>query len=166
VGNLSYVALLCEYFVAPDDAAAASTIDWIGGPDKPPKPRGFLKRSSQTAYPTVSLPGVEPVVMMGKLDGLLTGRSFDDVLADPTGHQVAIRDGGERLVWALPTALQDALLASDDARLRAMAVPWVATEEFWGQGDPVAAGEWLVQLRQLVRDGKEHGRRLYCWVCV
>jgi hypothetical protein len=160
------VGLLCDYFVAPDDASAAATIDWIGGPGEPSKPRGFLKRAEETAYPRVSLPGVEPVVMMGSLDGLLTGRSFEDVLADPTGHEVAIRDGGERLVWALPTALRDALLISDDAQLRAVAVPWVATEEFWGQGDPVAAGEWLVQLRQLVVDGTQKGHTLYCWVCV
>ena len=42
----------------------------------------------------------------------------------------------------------------------------LANEECWGQGDPIAAGEWLVQLRQLVSDGRKSGHALYCWVCV
>jgi hypothetical protein len=152
------MSLLCDYFVAPNDASAAPTLDWVGGPSQPP--------DGATAFPTVPMPGIEPLVMMGTLDGILTGRSFDDVLADPSGHEVASADGGERIIWALPDSIQDALAESDDTRLRDTAARWVTTDEFWGQGDATEAGDGLIALREMLRVGRQSGQRLYCWCCV
>ena len=42
------VGLLCDYFAAPTDDIAASTIDWVGGPSQPgegPK-QGLFRRGS------------------------------------------------------------------------------------------------------------------------
>ena len=152
------MGLITDYFMAESDEDAAQTIDWIGGPEVPV--------DGSEAYPVVSLPGIEPLVMLGTVETLLTGRTFDDVLADPSGHEVAARDGGERLVWALTETLQTALAEADESGLEAIAGPWSESEEFWGQGDPVQAAEMLIELAALVRAGRAAGRSLYCWVCV
>ncbi|MCU1355909.1 MAG: hypothetical protein JWM89_1327 [Acidimicrobiales bacterium] len=152
------MGLITDYFMAESDEDAARTIDWIGGPEVP--------ADGTEAYPVASLPGIEPLVMLGTVDTLLTGRTFDEVLADPSGHEVASRDGGERLVWALTEALQTALAEADESGLEAIAGPWSESEEFSGQGDPVQAAEMLIELAALVRVGRAAGRSLYCWVCV
>ena len=147
------MALLCEYFVALDDASAATTIDWPGGPSSPP--------AGSSGFPTLPLPGIEPTVMMGTLDEILTGRSFDDVLDDPSGHEVTSTDSA--WVWALPVALQDALASSGDDRLRSAAASWAQTEEFGGQADAAHAADAVLALARMVRSGRESGAQLYCW---
>ena len=144
--------MLCEYFIAPDDASAALTLEWIGGPSNPPV--GVL------GFSTVQLPGLEPTVMMGTLDAILNGRSFEEVLADSSAHEVV--SSGAAWVWALTTALQDALVSSDDDRLSEAAGEWVMTEEFDGQADPADAAAAVIALAQMVRVGRDGGR-LYCW---
>jgi hypothetical protein len=118
-------------------------------------------------YPTVIGNGIEPVVQMGTLEGLLTGRSYDDVMAaNPGGIKVAVRDGGERLVMRLTDSLTEALATASDDRLTEVAVPWSQTEEFWGQGDPQDLGSFLLELAQLARTAQLRGERLYCWLSV
>jgi hypothetical protein len=102
--------------------------------------------------------------MMGTLDEILTGRSFDDVLDDPSGHEVSSTESA--WVWSLPTALQDALASSDDDRLRSAASAWVQTEEFAGQADASDAADALFALARMVRSGRDAGARLYCWVAL
>jgi hypothetical protein len=162
------MGLLCDYFVAPSDDEAAATVDWVGGPSRPPEPqrRLFRRQPKVEGLPTVPLPGIDPAVMMGTLESLLTGRAYDDVVHDPSGHQVAIRRGGERLVWALTESLQAALIDADGTRLREVALEWVQTEEFLGQGDPMIAERGLSALADLVRASRSKGSRLYCWLCV
>src|ERR1700751_5651603 len=108
------MGLLCKYFRAASNAQAAETIDWIGGTGNPPRPSGAALRNQIAARPTVSLPRLEPTTWMGKLEEILTGRSFDDILQDPAGQVIASRDGGERLVIPLTARLQDALASIDD----------------------------------------------------
>jgi hypothetical protein len=162
------VGVLCDYFTAPSDEAAAVTIDWDGGPSRPDvAKRGPLRRSKgPEPLPTVDLGGVEPTVQMGTLDEILTGTPFEEVLADATAAIIAERDGGERLVVRLSTRLQTALAAADPDRLREAAVPWAATDEFFGQADPEELGERLVELSTLARVAESQGQRLYCWLCV
>ena len=76
------MGVLCDYFTAPCDEIAAATIDWEGGPSSPaPEKRGMLRRSRKSEpLPTVDFKGVEPFVKMGTLEGILTGRTFDEVL--------------------------------------------------------------------------------------
>lgn len=147
------MGLLCEYFVAPHDDDAASTIDWAGGPASPPH--------GTDGFPTLPLPGIEPVVMMGTLDEILTGRTFDEVLNDRSGYEVVSRDGV--WVWALTTSLQEALISSDDDRLRVAAGQWVLAEEFGGQADASDATGAAIALARMVRSGRNSGARLYCW---
>ena len=160
--------MLCDYFTAASDAQAADTIDWIGGPASPPRPSGLARRSQMAARPTVSFPRIEPTTWMGKLEEVLTRRSLDDILQDPTGQVIASRDGGERLIIRLTARLQDALASLDDDTVDEVAAQWAAPDEYYGTGaeDPELAAGALRDLVRLVRAGRERGETLYCWVCV
>ena len=104
---------------------------------------------------------------MGKLEELLTGRSFDEILADPSGEMVASRDGGERLVLAITENLQQALGDLPDNRIDEVARQWSIPDEYYGTGgDPSVLGPALRNLRDLLRSGKSRSEKLYCWVCV
>jgi hypothetical protein len=167
-GTVVIVGVLCDYFTAPSDEAAAATIDWDGGPSRPDvQKRGLLRRGKgPQPLPTVDFGGVEPTVQMGTLDEILTGTPFEEVLADTTTAIIAERDGGERLVVRLSTRLQAALAATDAERLKDAAVPWAATDEFFGLGDPEELGDRLVELSALARTAERLGQRMYCWLCV
>ena len=99
--------------------------------------------------------------MMGTLDEILTGRSFAEVLDDPSGHEVTSNES--TWVWALPMALQESLALSDDEQLRSAATLWARTEEFGGQLNETDAHEAVLALARMVRAGRECGSQLYCW---
>ena len=180
---MSAMGVLFDYFAAGSDEEAASVIDRLGGPGRVPQPsapvteqrRGLFRRKSESSpstegearvFDTVS-GGVDPVVQMGTFEELLTGRAYDDVVEDPrSGHAVAERDGGERLVLTLTDNLVEALRQASPDRLTELAVPWSQTEEFWGQGDPQSLAAFLTSLGRLAQRASEKGQRLYCWVCV
>ena len=178
-GTMCRMGLLCEYFVAPSDEDAAATIDHVGGPGRlaalgVPQGRGGLFRrpgrpgtraESTETHPTVNGCGVEPIVQMGTLEVLLTGRSFDDVL-DALAEPVAVRDGGERLVARLSDRLASALAIASDGDLTRVAEPWSQTEEFWGEGDPVVLAVLLRDLAGLARLARDRRQAMYCWLCV
>jgi hypothetical protein len=103
----------------------------------------------------------------GKLEEILTGRSFDDILRDPTGQVIASRNGGERLIIPLTARLQDALANIDDDTVDEVAAQWAAPDEYYGTGaDTELAAGALRDLVRLVRAGRERAEMLYCWVCV
>lgn len=149
------MSVLCDYFAAESDRAAATFVD--GGPLGADPP----------AAAVVEATGLEPVVMLGNLEALLTGRAYDDVMADPRqGEAVVVRDEGERVVVTITDSLVAALAAADDPRLEQVAQPWSQTEEFWGDGDPVMLAGLLKDLAAMARQAQSAGHRLYCWVCV
>lgn len=161
------MGLLCDYFTAASNTEAEETLDWIGGPCDPPQSGRSVVGSQVAGRSTVSLPGIEPTMWMGKLEELLTGRSFDDILHDVTGKVIASRDGGERMIVSLTASLQNALAGIDDESVDMVAAQWAAPDEFYGTGtDTEFAVSALRDLGRLVRDGRERGERLYCWVCV
>jgi len=158
------MGVLFDYFAAASDDEAATAVDRVAGPgsdgqdehDEPtPKRRGLFRRRAEPAphdteraqvlEPFDTVHGfVDPVVQLGTLEELLTGRPYDDVVDDPrSGHVVADRDGGERLVVTLTDALTTALREASDDRLAEVAEPWLQTEEFWDEGDPDVAAEFL-----------------------
>jgi hypothetical protein len=153
---LTRVGVLNDYFAASSDEAAAATIDLPGG-------HGTGGGSSGT----VSGNGVDPMVQMGTLEALLTGRDYDEIMLGHVASAiVASRDGGQRLVVRLTGELQAALSQADHARLAAVAVRWLRTEEFSGQDDPGIAAPWLDELASLARRATTRGQQLYCWTCV
>ncbi|AXB42569.1 hypothetical protein [Amycolatopsis albispora] len=150
------MGVLFDYFAAPSDEAAAATIDRDGGPGSP-----------APVFDTLPVKGVDPVVQLGTLEAQLTGRAYADIVADPrSGRDLASRGGGERLVLTVTDSLAAALAAAPDERLAEVAVPWSETEEFWGQGDPVALADFLRDFAALARRADQAGHRLYCWLSV
>jgi hypothetical protein len=154
------VAVLFDYFAAPSDEVAATVVDRIGGPGSGSHP------AAPAAFHTVRAPGVDPVVLMASLEQLLTGRSFEEILDDPTSGPVAARDGGARAVVRLTTSLAQALAESDEERLAAVALPWSRAREFWGRGDPDALAALLRSLASVARGAAAEEQAMYCWVCV
>lgn len=171
------VGLLCDYFVAPSDDAAAATIDRAGGPGRPAPPRpaprrGLFRRQAEPAsaptdrpiYPTLNGGGIEPVVQLGKLEGLLTGRTFLEVLEESKVNKpLAMRDGGEVQVFKLSGTLTQALSEASADDLARVAQPWAQIEEFGGWADPTILADFLTRLAELARHGREQQEGLYCW---
>jgi hypothetical protein len=158
---MSGMGVLHEYFSAPSDEAAAATINRTGGPgapsdDTPPLPQ-------VDTMPTI---GIDPIVMLGQLEALLTDTEFAEVLS--RGRKpLAIVNNGERIVVALSDELQAALADADDERLASMSVPWSQIEEFWPpRPDPAELVSWIEELAALARRARGRSERLYCWICV
>lgn len=151
------VGILSDYFSAASDEVAAAVIDVSGGPCAAADPD----------LEVLELKGLEPWVLLGKLEGLLTGRDYESVTENPRwGHAVADRDDGELLVVAVTDEMQAALATSSEAELRRVAVPWSQVEEFWGSTEPSDLAEILFELAQLARAATARRERLYCWVSV
>jgi len=118
-------------------------------------------------FDTVPGKGIDPVVQLGTLEEQLTGRPCDEVVADPrSGHDLAVRDGGERVVVTVTDSLRTALANANDAALERAAEPWSQTEEFWGAADPAELTVFLKDFARLATRAQDAGQRLYCWVCV
>jgi hypothetical protein len=174
LGMMSRMGVLFDYFSAASDQVAASVISLPGGPGAPPVPqrRGWLRGRQVSAPPvvafdTVSVKGIDPLVQLGTLEALLTGRDYEQIVAGPrAGHALATQSGGERLVVTLTDELQAALADADDTQLASVAVPWSQTEEFFGQGDPQVLAGLLHEFAELARRSRNKDERMYCWVCL
>jgi hypothetical protein len=140
------VGVLFDYFAAPSDELAAATID--GGPV------GLFR--------TVETKALDPVVVMGKLEELLTGRPYDEVFEDPRcGDDLALEDDGEVLVLTVTDGLRDGL--AEASGLDEIAVAWARIEELQGF-DPVVLASLLRDLQTLAVEAAKNEERLYCWV--
>lgn len=177
------MGVLYEYFSAASDAEAGAVAGRVGGPadrsvEVAPLParRGWFRRRAEPelvddpdlpVYDTVSLKGVDPVVQLGTLEELLTGRPYDDLEADPrSGHLVGGQDADSGVVCTLTDGVVAALAAADDARLAEVAGPWSRAEEFGGDWPVEEVLRVLRDLAALARRAQAAGLRLYCWICV
>jgi hypothetical protein len=74
------------------------------------------------------------------------------------------RDGGERLVIALPESLVGYLAQSDGPKIATVAQAWAKTEEVARYAEYVP--KYLEDLVALAKRALSSGKRLYLWVCV
>jgi hypothetical protein len=181
------MGVLFDYFAAASDEEAATVIDRVGGPGSqatmvtPPdgRQRGIFRRKRPApepalgtdpdlvVYDTLSVKGIDPVVQLGTLEELLTERPYDEVVDDPrSGHNLAMRAGGERLVVTLTDPLAAALAEASDETLERVARQWSETEEFWNVADPTDLAEFLKELAGLALRARAGDLKLYCWICV
>jgi hypothetical protein len=152
------MGVITDYFSAPSDEAAARVFDRPGGPAQP--------LGDAPPLDTVESKGIDPAVMLGTLEAIITGRSWQDVFAKP-GHGKALAhdDEGCLLVCAVSVELQALLAPATSGQLAAWAVPWSQTEEFRG-AEPDSLTWFLDELAALARRASARDERLYCWICV
>ena len=174
------MGVMYDYFAAPSDEAAATTIDQPGGPGTGPRlpmpfkdlvakygmesALDFLKPQlllSDHGFYVESTKGFDPVADLGAIATLLTGHDLD-----PDYHLIAERDGGERLVLWISDGTREALEHATDDTLAAAAQRWVQNQAQWRTIDPEPVAHLLTQLAELARTAAARSERLYCWVCV
>lgn len=163
------------YFRAQDDDAAAAAERRPGGPLGLPEVTGSRRTGLFRREPVVTELGpahegfavrlYDPMVTMGTLEALLTGRGYDDVVDDPRQGGAPSDDDPpeDRGVITLTDPLRDALAGADDERLAAVAGPWGQTEELQDSVPDEDHAAFLRRLRDLARAAEAHGDRLYCW---
>lgn len=138
---------ITDYFIAPDDAAAAAIIERHG-----PVPAGV---------PAVESKGLDPAVNMGTLEAFLTGRDYDEVVELPR-HAEAVSDTSEiPVIVTVTDTLRDALASADDRQITAAAARWAETEELAGS-DPEGLADFIRELAALARQAGDT-QRLYCF---
>ncbi|MFB6610251.1 hypothetical protein ACFCVO_08030 [Agromyces sp. NPDC056379] len=150
------MGILFDYFTAPDDAGAASILE-----------HGPLGPGSEPVFPTVSTKGIDPAVGLGTAAALLTGRTFDEILADSADSGPIAEDGdGTIFVIEVDDVVTEAIADADESRLREVAVPWAQAEEFGGHADPADLAEFLIAIRSIALTARSDGAGLYCWICI
>lgn len=141
------MGVMYDYFAAPSDEVAAAVLD--GGP---------------VHLEPVETKSLDPVVVMGKLEALLTGRPYDDVVDDERSAQLLAMEGdGEVLVLTVTDGLRDGLAQANE--LPEIAAAWAEAEELSGW-DPQQLAGVLGELQALAKKAVSKDERLYCWVCV
>jgi hypothetical protein len=81
------MGILTDYFSAPSDESAASALDRVGGPCQPAAAPLLLP-----PFDTFQSKGLDPYVIMGKLEEMLTGQGYRITTADSHyGRMVAER---------------------------------------------------------------------------
>lgn len=143
------MGVMYDYFAAPSDEVAASMID--GGP-------------VAAGHRAVETKWLDPAVMMGQLEELLTGRPYDEVVADPrSAANLAFEADGEVLVLTVTDGLRDGL--ANAGELAEVAAAWAGIEELRGF-DPAGLAVVPRELKELAVEAVKAGERLCCWVCV
>ncbi|MER5179480.1 hypothetical protein ABT009_14115 [Streptomyces sp. NPDC002896] len=149
-GTIRTVGNLYDYFSAPDDDTALTTFE--GGP-------------AAVGLPLLDAKGMDPYLLIGAAEALLTGTTFDEVAAQPRfNHLLGDPEAGSRWVVTLTDQLRDVLAEASTERLAAVAVPWSRTEEFNGSADPEILTDFLGRLADIARQARTQGHGLYCWV--
>jgi hypothetical protein len=143
------MAVLYDYFAAPSDDVAATA----------------LEEGPRDQFPTVETKFIEPIVVLGQLEELLTGRPYDEVVKDPRWAAAVVieHDDSGLMVITVTDGLRDGLAAAGD--LAEVAVRWAGIEELAGF-DAAVLAEVLDELKALAVDAEKNGERLYCWTCV
>ena len=141
--------VMCEYFSAASDEAAVGVLDGPGGPDA-------------SVFDVLPLKGVDPVVVLARLEGILTDCNYDEARARPrSGQLLSDPEAEAAFVVSVSDTLRDALATASGERLDLAAGPFAAVEELGLT--PTKTSELLHRLSGLARRAAAENRRLYCW---
>lgn len=151
------MGVLFGYYAAADDQDAGRAI--VRDDDEP----------SGTGYDGLVVKGIDPVVDLVPAEVLITGRSAEEVKADPRhGHLIAMVGDGEVASVTLTDVFRDRLAAFDRELLEDVAQGWAASGEFYDPPDTEGIedmGDFLCGLAELADRAVARGHRLYCWIC-
>ncbi|GAA2182343.1 hypothetical protein GCM10009785_21170 [Brooklawnia cerclae] len=137
-----------EYFTAATQTEAQQTLEH--------GPKGRFR--------SIDPVGIDPLVQLGTLETLITGRSFSDQLNDPFyREEVAGELDGERSVVRIDRPFVHAVSNADQEHLLALAETWASDEEFGGEAMPTDLRDFLKDFQELCQATDEVGD-LYCWV--
>lgn len=150
------MGVLYGYYSAADDKDAGRAI--VREDEQP----------SGTGYDQFVLKGIDPTVNLLPAESLITGRSQDEVKADPRhGHLVAMVGEGEVVSVSLTDTFRDALVRFDRALFDAVAQGWAVSDAFYSPPDKEAVDDltaFLRQLADLAQRATGKGHHLYCWI--
>jgi hypothetical protein len=155
------MGVLTDYFSAPSDETAASALDRVGGPGQP-----SAGSSPLPPFDTFQAKGLDPYVIVGKLEAALTGQDYRAITADTQyGRLVAKRGAQGPWVVTVSSPLQAALSLAGSGKLARAAAEWSQAEELGGASPEEMIGvlEGLSGLARRATAKKDH---LYCWVCL
>ncbi|MFD4829011.1 hypothetical protein ACFWPV_03995 [Streptomyces uncialis] len=143
--------VMCEYFSAADDDVAVRVLDQPDGPDP-------------ATFDVVPLRGIDPVVVLARLEAILTGCSYDEATRRPrSGQLLSSPESESAFIMSVSDTLQEALASATPAALAEAAGPWSGTEELEASGyTSEDAGQALAQLAGLAGRAGADGRRMYC----
>jgi hypothetical protein len=136
------VSSIIEFFVAPDDDAAADVLE--GGPSD--------------EYETASY---------GNFDVISTIEEWEQILtrADTGGAEVVAGGDDEPLVLLFPPALTAGLAAASGGELTDLTDEWLDLRAEQGEEiDEELAAELLAEVAALATAASRAGASLYCWV--
>ncbi|GAA4609917.1 hypothetical protein BJY16_007580 [Actinoplanes octamycinicus] len=178
------MSVLTDYFAAGSDGVAATAVDYVDGqpglldltaedvaagkalyrlsPDEAARPR---VQTAQSGTPVVLSKSVDPT-SLGRLEAILTGRSYDEVNADPRRAGLIAPARHEDIegciVLSVTDTLRDALASLEPSTQPEVARQW-ASAEF----DATAENSlmmFLAALTDLARRAVVDNDRLYCLV--
>ncbi|MBE1874674.1 hypothetical protein [Myceligenerans pegani] len=149
------MGIVTEYFAAATDEAAAEALRVPGGPCTPAD--GSLPR-----FDAVTLPSLDPFVMLAGLAQALSGRPYGEITADPR-HGALVGSNGDEGPWIVTVTedLTKDLASVAPARLARVTRDWIRETE-----PPVPAHRLtsaVLLLAELATRAVADGRGLYCW---
>jgi len=172
------VSVLTDYFAAGSDGVAATAVDFVDGqprllelttgkalhqvsPDEAARPRVEITQSGTLV---VQSKGVDPT-HLARLEEILTGRSYDEVNADP--RQAALIAPAEEdidgcMVLSVTDTLRDALASLKPAAQPQAARQWASVEFAATAADSLTM--FLAALTDLAQRAVVDNNRLYCYV--
>jgi hypothetical protein len=178
------MSVLTDYFAAGSDGVAATAVDYVDGqpglldlapedvaagkalyrvsPDEATRPR---VKVAQSGTLVVQSKGVDPT-NLARLEEILTGRSYDEVNADP--RQAALigparhEEVDGRMVLSVTDTLRDALASREPPALPQVARQWANAEFDATAEDGLTL--FLVALTELARRAVVDNNRLYCCI--
>lgn len=160
------MGVLCVYFRASDRAAALALHR---------NPDGLFAAAGSANADVLDLKGLDPVVILGKLVGLLSGVSYEEMLLAgdiPTDHIpgpiLVTSEHEERVLVELSVVVRDVLADATEAALRDAAPIWANIEELarstWNDADEVRP--IMDELVGLARRARDADQMIYCAVCM
>jgi hypothetical protein len=145
------MGVLTDYFVARDDRDAARAHTTVGGP-------------RELGFKTAQWKGIDPLITLAVLDEIVNGGNALDWIHANAGGDRMVAGSGEDEHWVFRVAPEHAeTLAKLPDAIRTIAERWAKSPELNGS-DPADLADVLVSLRDLAREARTSGQRLYCWV--
>lgn len=143
------MSIIVKFFVAPDDASAASVLQT--GPGR--------------AFGALSFGNFDAEDAVVEWECLLAGGCFEELVEAGEPRVVADQDNGGCVVFAISPRLSAALADAERSKMADVAVSWAARRAEDGEViDTEIAEVILGDLATLVSGARRDGLGVYCWV--